>query len=361
MSRFLSAEYRALEEYVPGEQPKERSYIKLNTNESPFPPSPATLDAINREAAEKLCLYSDPESRALKEGLAALYGVSPAEVFVSNGSDDILNFAFMAFGKEQGIVFPDITYGFYKVFAALHHLDTKIVPLNEDFTIPKNEFLNTGRMVTIANPNAPTGIALSRNEIEEIVSSHPSTVVLIDEAYVDFGAESAVPLLQKYDNLLVVQTYSKSRSMAGARLGFAFGSPEIIKDLEKIKYSTNPYNVNRLTQAAGLAALSEDGYYKDNAKRIMAIREWTRDALCELGFTVLPSSANFLFAKHKTFGGERIYRALKENGVLVRHFTAPRICDYNRITIGTEVQMRTMVDILSDILKGEDQHENCGN
>lgn len=353
MSRFLSAEYRALEEYVPGEQPKERTYIKLNTNESPFPPSPATINAINREAAEKLCLYSDPESRALKEGLASLYGVSSSEVFVSNGSDDILNFAFMAFGKDQGVIFPDITYGFYKVFAELHHLDAKIISLNEDFTVPKEKFLNTGRMVVLANPNAPTGITLTRDEIEEIVASNPNTVVLIDEAYVDFGAESALPLLKKYDNLLVVQTYSKSRSMAGARLGFAFGSAQIIKDLEKIKYSTNPYNVNRLTQAAGLAALSEDGYYKENCKRIIATREWTRDALASLGFTVLPSSANFIFAKHKTVSGEVIYRALKENGVLVRHFTASRICEYNRITIGTEEQMRTMVDILSDILKGE--------
>ena len=354
MSRFMSAAYRALEEYVPGEQPKERTYIKLNTNESPFPPSPATLDAINREAAEKLCLYSDPESRDLKAGLAALYGVEPSEVFVSNGSDDILNFAFMAFGKDKGVLFPDITYGFYKVFAELHHLDATVIPLNEDFTLPKQSLYHTGKMVVIANPNAPTGIALTRDEIEEIVASNPESVVLVDEAYVDFGAESALPLLKKYDNLLVVQTYSKSRSMAGARLGFAFGSREIISDLEKIKYSTNPYNVNRLTQAAGLAALSENGYYQANCKKIIDAREWTRNALAAMGFTVLPSSANFLFAKHKSVSGESIYRDLKERGVLVRHFTAARICDYNRITVGTQEQMQTMVDILQDILKGED-------
>ena len=353
MSRFMSAAYRALEEYVPGEQPKERTYIKLNTNESPFPPSPATLDAINRAAAEKLCLYSDPESRDLKAGLASLYGVAQDEVFVSNGSDDILNFAFMAFGKDAGVAFPDITYGFYKVFAELHHLDTKILPLNEDFTIPKEALLGAGRMVVIANPNAPTGIALTLEEIEEIVASNPDNLVLVDEAYVDFGAESALPLLKKYDNLLVVQTYSKSRSMAGARLGFAFGSREIIKDLEKIKYSTNPYNVNRLTQAAGLAALSEDGYYKANCQRIIEAREWTREALVSLGFTVLPSYANFLFAKHERESGEYIYRALKENGVLVRHFTAFRIADYNRITVGTMEQMQTMVEILRNILTGD--------
>lgn len=353
MSRFLSAAYRALEEYVPGEQPKERTYIKLNTNESPFPPSPLTMDAIGREDLEKLCLYSDPESRALKEGLASLYGVTPNDVFVSNGSDDILNFAFMAFGKDAGVTFPDITYGFYKVFAELHHLDARIVPLCDDFTVPQSAFRNTGRMVVLANPNAPTGIALTKDEIEKIVSANPNTVVLIDEAYVDFGAESALPLLKKYDNLLVVRTYSKSRSMAGARLGFAFGREELIKDLEKIKYSTNPYNVNRLTQAAGLAALKEDGYYMANCEKIIKAREWTREALVSLGFTVLPSSANFLFAKHERMSGESVYRSLKENGVLVRHFTAPRICEYNRITIGTEEQMRTMVDILRNILKGE--------
>ena len=352
MSRFLSDAYRSLEEYVPGEQPRDRTYIKLNTNESPFPPSPATLAALNTQEAERLCLYSDPESRALKAGLAELYGKRSTQVFVSNGSDDILNFAFMAFGKDHGVTFPDITYGFYKVFAELHHLDADVIPLNDDFTIPKERFLHTGRMVVIANPNAPTGIALSLSEVEAIVAENPDRVVLIDEAYVDFGAESAVSLIEKYDNLLVVQTYSKSRSMAGARLGFAFASDEIIRDLERIKYSTNPYNVNRLTQAAGLAALSEDGYYKDNCRRIIENREWTRDALLSLGFTVLPSAANFLFAKHERVSGEDIYLGLKKNGVLVRHFTATRICDYNRITIGTREQMQTMITILTNLLKG---------
>ena len=352
MSRFLSEAYRALEEYVPGEQPRDRSYIKLNTNESPFSPSPATVAALNGEEAEKLCLYSDPESRALKEGLAALYGMKRTETFVSNGSDDILNFAFMAFGKDAGVIFPDITYGFYKVFAELHHLSAEIVPLADDFTIPKERFLRTGRMVVIANPNAPTGIALSLAEVETIVKANSDKVVLIDEAYVDFGAETALPLIKKYDNLLVVRTYSKSRSMAGARLGFAFANAAIIADLEKIKYSTNPYNVNRLTQAAGLAALHEDGYYQDNCRRIIETRRWTQDALEKLGFAVLPSSANFLFAKHETVSGAEIYSALKENGVLIRHFTSSRICEYNRITIGTKEQMQTMVDILKRILKG---------
>ena len=352
MSRFLSKEYAALKEYIPGEQPQDRKYIKLNTNESPYPPSPKTQDAISRDAAAKLCLYSDPESRALKEGLADLYGVTPRQVFVSNGSDDILNFAFMAFGKDVGACYADITYGFYPVFAQLHHIDARVIPLSADFTLPIAEFCHTGRLVVIANPNAPTGIALSLTEVEEIVRSNPDTVVVIDEAYVDFGAESALALLPKYDNLLVVRTYSKSRSMAGARLGFAFASEAIISDLERIKYSTNPYNVNRLTQAAGLAALSEDGYYTDNCKRIIATRERTREALVALGFTVLPSSANFLFATHEKMTGEEIYRRLKEDGVLVRHFTAPRIANYNRITIGTDEEMTQMLARLTNILKG---------
>ncbi|MBO5755653.1 MAG: histidinol-phosphate transaminase [Clostridia bacterium] len=354
MSRFLSKEYAPLKEYVPGEQPRDRRYIKLNTNESPYPPSPAVLAAVGAEAAEKLCLYSDPESKDLKEALAALYGYKKENVFVSNGSDDILNFAFMAFGKANGVVFPDISYGFYSVFANLHGLDTKVIPLREDFTVDVDAYCNVGRMVVLANPNAPTGIALPLAEIEKIVSSNPDQLVLIDEAYVDFGAESAMSLTEKYDNLLVVQTFSKSRSMAGARLGYAFASEEIIKDLEKIKYSTNPYNVNRITQAAGVAALSEQPYYDANCRRIMETREFAREALIKMGFTVTPSATNFLFAKHERVSGEEIYLRLKENGVLVRHFNAPRIGDFNRITVGTREEMETMLAALKSILERSD-------
>jgi len=350
MSRFLSQEYMGLEEYVPGEQPQDKKYIKLNTNESPFPPSPAVLDAVNREAAEKLCLYSDPESRVLKEKLAALYGVLPENVFVSNGSDDILNFAFMAFGKKSGVTYPDITYGFYKVFAQLHGLESKVIPLCDDFSIDTSKYFGSGKMVVIANPNAPTGIALSLDAIEEIVEKNRDNVVLIDEAYVDFGAESTLPLIKKYDNLLVVQTFSKSRSMAGARLGFCFASAEIIRDLEKIKYSTNPYNINRITQVAGAAALDENDYYLSNAQRIIRAREYTEKALKEIGFTVLPSSANFVFAKHERVSGEEIYRRLKDSGVLVRHFTSERIKDFNRITVGTMMDMQKMIYILKSIV-----------
>ncbi len=353
MSRFLSKEYTSLEEYVPGEQPRDRRYIKLNTNESPYPPSPAVLAAVSAEAAEKLCLYSDPESKDLKGAIASLYGVDRTNVFVSNGSDDILNFAFMAFGKKSGVIFPDITYGFYSVFAALHGLDAKVVPLQEDFTVKVEDYLNTGRMVVLANPNAPTGIALPLSEIERVVASNPDQVVLVDEAYVDFGGESALPLTKKYDNLLVVQTFSKSRSMAGARLGYAFASEAIIKDLEKIKFSTNPYNVNRVTQAAGVAALGEQSYYDENCRRIMETRTRTREALVSLGFEVTDSTANFLFARHEGVSGEEIYRRLKEKGVLVRHFNTPRIVDYNRITVGTPEEMDVMLSALREILKGK--------
>ncbi len=352
MSKFLSEEYQGLKEYVPGEQPKDKRYIKLNTNESPYPPSPAVLAAVNQEAAASLCLYSDPESKDLKESLAALYGCEAENVFVSNGSDDILNFAFMAFGKTKGVMFPDITYGFYSVFAELHHLDAAVMPLREDFTIDLSPYMVSEKMAVITNPNAPTGIALPLSEIERVVAADPSRVVLVDEAYVDFGAESAVALTKKYDNLLVVQTFSKSRSMAGARLGFAIADAAIIKDLEKIKYSTNPYNVNRITQAAGVAALAEQTYYDDNCKRIMATREYTSSALKKLGFFVTNSATNFLFAKHENISGEEIYRKLKEKGVLVRHFSSPRIADFNRITIGTREEMETMLALLETIVKG---------
>ncbi len=309
------------------------------------------LAQVNAEEASKLCLYSDPTGRLLKEEIARVHGVGPENIFVSNGSDDILNFAFMAFGKDKGVIFPDITYGFYSVFAELHHIDAEIVPLSEDFTIDLSAYTAKNKMVVIANPNAPTGIAHSVEALEAVVRSNPDAVVLIDEAYVDFGAESMYPLISKYDNLLVVQTYSKSRSMAGARLGFAFASAEIIRDLERIKYSTNPYNVNRITQAAGVAAMRENDYYMENCKRIMETRSFTAKGLEALGFTVLSSSANFVFAKHETVSGADIYLRLKENGILVRHFTGERIKEYNRITIGTREDMQTMLAVLSDILK----------
>ena len=349
MSRFMASRYCSLEAYTPGEQPTDMKYIKLNTNESPFPPSPGVIRAISDERVKELRLYSDPTATLLRERLAALFGVGKNNVFVSNGSDDILNFSFMAFG-EGGVAFPEISYGFYPVYANLHGLDARQIPLTEDFRIEPEDYHNAGRAVVIANPNAPTGIALSRSEIEGIVKSNPDHVVLIDEAYVDFGAESVVDLTKKYDNLLVVRTFSKSYSLAGARLGFAIGNEALIADLEKIKYSTNPYNVNRLTLLAGVAAVEENDYYMQNCRKIEENRAFTVDALRALGFSVLPSSANFIFAKSDRIGGEMLYRALKARGILIRHFSRDEIKEYNRITIGAREEMQALVNAVREIL-----------
>ena len=351
MSRFFSQKYSALDAYVPGEQPKDKKYIKLNTNESPFPPSAAVVEAVSREACE-LRLYSDPESYYLTEKCAALYGVSRDMVLMTNGSDEILNFAFMAFcDKDHPIVFPEITYGFYPVFAALNNIPYGEIPLSSDFSVNYLDYVGIGKNIVIANPNAPTGIALPLWQIEEIVKSNPDNVVIIDEAYVDFGAESAVGLVHKYGNLIVTMTFSKSRSMAGARLGFGIASPELIGDMNTIKYSTNPYNVNRMTAAAGIAALGDNSYYMENCKIIEENREYTRRELEALGFSVLPSKANFLFAASERISGEELYLKLKARGILVRHFTKEKIKNYNRITIGKREDMETLIAEVRAILE----------
>lgn len=349
MSRFLNKRLDRLEAYTPGEQPQDKKYIKLNTNESPYPPSEGVIQAINGQALRELRLYCDPECKTLKAELAALYNVEPDNIFLSNGSDDILNFAFWGFG-QNGAVYPDITYGFYSVFSELHNVHSTVIPLKEDFTLDTDRFKGCGKLTVIANPNAPTGIALSLSEIEEIVKSNPDHVVLIDEAYVDFGAESCCSLTHKYKNLLCVQTFSKSRSLAGARLGFAIADKELIADLEKIKYSTNPYNINRLTQTAGAAAVRENDYYVNNCKKIIETRKYVTDELEKLGFTVLPSQANFVFAKSEKIGGKDMYEQLKEKGVLIRHFEKSRIRDYNRITIGSRDEMEVFIARVKEIL-----------
>ena len=351
MSRFFSARYQGLTPYTPGEQPRDMQYIKLNTNESPFPPSPKAVQAAAR-AAQDLQLYSDPTCKALTEKAAEVFGVSPEEILFTNGSDDILNFAFMAFcDADHPAVFPDITYGFYPVFAQLNGIPYTQIPLKEDFSIDVEEFQGRNQTIFIANPNAPTGAVLSLSQIEQIVKSNPDSVVVIDEAYVDFGTESAVPLIHKYDNLLVIQTFSKSRSMAGARLGFGIGCKALIQDLNTLKYSTNPYNINRMTMAAGIGALEDAEYFRSNCRSIMQNRDWTTKALREIGFTVIDSKANFVFAKHPALGGEDLYRHLKRKGVLVRHFGSPRLKDYNRITIGSLTQMQALITTLKEILE----------
>lgn len=349
MSKFLNDRLQKIESYTPGEQPQDKKYIKLNTNESPYPPSKGVIEAITEAEIKDLRLYCDPECKKLKNALAECYNTEPENIFLSNGSDDILNFSFMAYG-QSGAAFPDITYGFYSVFAELYGIETEIIPLKEDFTIDIERFCGQNKLVVIANPNAPTGIELSLDEIEKIVISNPDSIVLIDEAYVDFGGTSCAELTKKYKNLLCVGTFSKSRSMAGARLGFAIASKEIIADLEKIKYSTNPYNINRLTQIAGTKAIEENLYYMDNCKKICDTREYTVKELEALGFEVLPSKANFVFAKSDKINGEKLYLKLKENGVLVRHFTAERIKDFNRITIGSREEMEMFIKTVKEIL-----------
>lgn len=351
MSRFFLSRLQALEEYVPGEQPRDAEYVKLNTNESPFPPSPGVLAAVNAEAAALLRLYPDPTLRPLKEALAARYDVGAENVFAANGSDDILNFAFLAFGAD-GVCFPDITYGFYPVFAALHGVDAHQIPLQADFTVDISPYLTNRRMVVLANPNAPTGLTLSPEQIEQIVRTNPDHVVLIDEAYVDFGAQSVCPLTKKYENLLVVQTFSKSRCLAGARLGFAIGNAALIGDLERLRNSTNPYNINRISLAAGVAALEEDDYYTEKCRQIQTVREQTAAALREMGFFTTDSRANFLFARHDAIDGGALYEKLKQRGVLIRHFDLPRIAAYNRITVGSAQQMDIFLNEVREILKG---------
>ena len=351
MSRFFSDKYSTLEAYTPGEQPKDMRYIKLNTNESPFPPSPSVIRAVEVEAG-RLQLYSDPECAPLIEASAKLFGVKKEQIIMTNGSDEVLNFAFMAFSDaSHPIVFPDITYGFYSVFAEFNGIPYEQIPLKDDLTISVDDYVGIGKNIVIANPNAPTGIPLSVSEIERIVASNPNNVVIIDEAYVDFGAESAIPLINRYDNLLVTGTFSKSRSLAGARLGFGIASAELISDLNTIKYSTNPYNVNRMTMVAGLNAVLDNDYYMENCRIVAENREWASRRLTELGFQLTPSLANFIFARSDRIGGEQLYLALKERGILIRHFSKPRIKDYNRITVGTRDDMETLVKEIENILK----------
>lgn len=355
MSRFFSSRHKNLQPYVPGEQPKDMKYTKLNTNESPFPPSQGVVKAVSEEAAG-LRIYSDPECSILTEKIAEVYGVRKEQVIVSNGSDEVLNFAFMAFADEKNpLIFADITYGFYPVFAELNHIPYEEISLKDDFSIDSKAYSNAGKTVVIANPNAHTGLALSLDGIEEIVSTNPNNTVIIDEAYVDFGTQSALPLVAEYDNLLVVRTFSKSYSLAGARLGFAVGSKELIHDLNTIKYSVNPYNVNRMTCAAGYAALCERDYYADNCEKIVANRQYTIDALRKMGFSVLESKANFVLAKSDRISGQDLYTKLKEQGVLVRHFSKKRIEEYNRITIGSKAEMDILLENIRKILEETDE------
>ena len=351
MSRFLSERFVALTAYVPGEQPADAEFIKLNTNESPYPPAPGVIKAVSEEERKKLNLYPNTDGTRLIKKLADLYGVGTDNVIIGNGSDELLAFAFLAFCDDScGAVFPDITYGFYPVYADLFKVRAVLKPLKEDFTIDPADYYQSGRTVFLANPNAPTGIALPLADIEAIAENNRGNIVLVDEAYVDFGAESAIPLIFKYDNLLVTHTYSKSRSMAGARMAYAIGQKAVIEDLNKMKYSFNPYNVNRLTQVAAEAAIDEEQYYVEKRREIIKTREYTSEQLRKLGFSMTESSANFIFTKPPGVSGRDMYTALRDRGILVRHWDKPRIADYLRITIGTKEQMDALIDVIKEVL-----------
>jgi len=350
MSRFLSREAAALAPYTPGEQPTDTQYIKLNTNESPFPPSPEVIKAISAAEVSKLNLYSDPTCGILNQAIAKRYGVSVENVISGNGSDEILSFAFRAFcGKERAVAYADITYGFYKVWADLYGLEKTVVPLREDFSLAVEDYLDLDATIFIANPNAPTGMVVPQSDIRRLLEADPDRIVVVDEAYVDFGSESCVPLTEEYNNLLVVQTMSKSRSLAGGRVGFAIGHADLIADLNRVKYSFNPYNINRLSLLAGTAAMEDEAYFQSCTAAIRENRTWTTEQLEALGFTVLPSATNFVFAKWDRLSGGELYRVLKAKGILVRWFDSDRIREFVRITIGSREQMEALIHTLKQL------------
>jgi histidinol-phosphate aminotransferase len=362
-SRLWNRQTAGLIPYTPGEQPRDRVFIKLNTNENPYPAPDSVQDVLRRFDYDRLRLYPDPTSLALRERIAAYYGLDPAHVFVGNGSDEVLALAFQAFfpGGEpadrleradpaRSIVFPDITYSFYPVYARLYGIPWRTVRLRDDFTVPIDELLAPAAGVVLANPNAPTGIAVSCRALAELAACDRNRLLLIDEAYVDFGAESAVSLLERYDNILVVQTCSKSRALAGIRLGFALGAPMLIEALQRVRDSFNSYTVDCLAQSAGQAAFTAAAWFEQTRARIIASRTRLSRALTDLGCQVLPSAANFVLVRHPGHTGDALYRRLRENGILVRHFNLPRIADFLRITIGTDAEIDTLIRVLSLIL-----------
>ena len=351
MSRFFSERHASLVPYTPGEQPQIPIVAKLNTNESPYPPSEGVARAIIGQIG-KLQRYNDPACAALRAAAAKVYDVAPENLMAVNGSDEALFFAFLAFCDEKRpLAFPDITYGFYPVYADLLHIPARAVPLRKDFTIDPADYGGPGENVVLANPNAPTGLYLPLDGIRRLLETRPDSVVIVDEAYIDFGGKSCVPLIKEYDNLLVVQTFSKARSMAGARLGFAIGDAALIRDLETVRFASNPYNVNRMTQAAGIAAFEENDYYMQNCRRIMETREFTARMLREMGFEVLPSLTNFLLARTDAVRGRELYRSLRNRGILVRWFDQPRIADYIRVSIGSREEMELFLQGVRDILR----------
>ncbi|QDF98738.1 histidinol-phosphate transaminase [Azoarcus sp. DD4] len=355
MSRYWSAVVHGLTPYVPGEQPKLDNLVKLNTNEHPYGPSPRALEAIHAATSDGLRLYPDPNADALKQALARRYKVTPEQIFVGNGSDEVLAHAFMALLRhERPLWFPDITYSFYPVYCGLYDIAARTIPLDADFAIRTEDYLPQGEeragAIIFPNPNAPTGRLLPLADIERIVAGNPDAVVVVDEAYVDFGGESALALVDRYPNLLVIQTFSKSRSLAGLRVGFAVGHAALIEALERVKNSFNSYPLDRLAIAGAVASVEDDDYFVDSCRKVVATRERVVSDLAALGFDVLPSAANFIFARHPQRDAAELAASLRQRAIIVRHFRQPRIEQFLRITIGTDAQCQTLVAALKDIL-----------
>ena len=334
---------RRVTPYTPGEQPAAERLIKLNTNENPYPPAPAVRQALMEMDTDRLRKYPDPASNVLVQALAKRYGVEENQVFVGVGSDDVLGMAFMTFfNSAKPVLFPDITYSFYPVWADLFRIPYETRSLDEEFRIRIEDYFTENGGIVIPNPNAPTGLLMSLDEVEQIAAANPDSVVIIDEAYIDFGGTSAVPLIDRYDNLLVVQTFSKSRSLAGMRIGFALGQPELIRAMSDVKYAYNSYTMNLTAQIAGAKAVEEEAYFQETVKKIIRTREDAKLRLAELGFTFPDSQANFIFASHKTKPAKEIFQALKEANIFVRYFPQERIDNYLRITVGTDEEMEQL-------------------
>jgi histidinol-phosphate aminotransferase len=352
MSQFWSDLVHQLTPYVPGEQPKVSNLIKLNTNENPYPPSPKVHEAISQANDKNLALYPDPNATDLKQSIADYYGMKLNQVFVGNGSDEVLAHAFQALLKKQTpLLFPDISYSFYPVYCKLYQIEQKHIPLDKAFKINPADYKNCPGGVIFPNPNAPTGRALSLTKIEEILNDHQDYVVIVDEAYIDFGGETAISLVDKYPNLLVVQTFSKSRALAGLRIGFAIGHADLITGLEIVKNSFNSYPMDKLAIAAGIAAMEDKAYFEKTCTAIINTRENLTKFLKANNFEVIPSDANFVFTKHQTINAEEIGIKLREKNIIVRYFNKPRIDKYLRITIGTEQQNQLLCDALLEIIK----------
>ncbi len=349
---------RTVTPYTPGEQPKEKNIIKLNTNENPYPPAPGVQKILEGFDTDTLRLYPDPASTDIVHAIAEYYGLSDDKVFVGVGSDDVLAMCFMTFfNSDKPLLFPDITYSFYDVWAELFRVPCRQIPLDENFEIrPEDYALDCGGII-FPNPNAPTGIEMPAERVEEIIRSHPDVIVIVDEAYVDFGGTSALPLIDKYDNVIVVQTFSKSRSMAGMRVGFAMANPELIKYLNDVKYSFNSYTMNRTAIACAAAAMKDKAYFEKTCRQIVEVREWAKQELRSLGFTFGDSKANFIFARHESIPAEDLFLALKKHGIYVRYFKKPRIDNYLRITIGTKDEMQAMFAFLREYIDEKREKE----